>query len=63
MDEYNKQATLPDNMRAWRSRRSLSQSGAAKFLGMPLISYQNWEQGKRKPTGFVIEALTKILKR
>lgn len=42
---------LPDDVRAIRERMNLSQSGFAALLGVSLRTLQDWEQGRRKPTG------------
>ncbi len=42
---------LPDDVRAIRERMNLSQSAFAALLGVSLRTLQDWEQGRRKPTG------------
>lgn len=42
---------LPDAVRAIRERMDLSQSAFAALLGVSLRTLQDWEQGRRKPTG------------
>lgn len=42
---------LPDDVRAIRERMELSQSAFAALLGVSLRTLQDWEQGRRKPTG------------
>ncbi|MDE2069872.1 MAG: helix-turn-helix domain-containing protein [Gammaproteobacteria bacterium] len=42
---------LPDDVRAIRERMDLSQSAFAALLGVSLRTLQDWEQGRRKPTG------------
>lgn len=36
---------------AWRNRLGLSQSGAARALGLPVATYQGIEQGRRYADG------------
>ena len=36
-------------VKAWREAKSLSQSEAAKKLGIPVKTLQNWEISRRKP--------------
>ncbi len=42
---------LLDDVRAIRERMNLSQSAFAALLGVSLRTLQDWEQGRRKPTG------------
>lgn len=42
---------VPDDVRAIRERMDLSQSAFAALLGVSLRTLQDWEQGRRKPTG------------
>ncbi|MBU6421751.1 MAG: helix-turn-helix domain-containing protein [Gammaproteobacteria bacterium] len=42
---------LPDDVRTIRERMDLSQSAFAALLGVSLRTLQDWEQGRRKPTG------------
>lgn len=41
----------PDSIAAVRSRLGLSQTQFARAFGISLDTLQNWEQGRRKPTG------------
>lgn len=41
----------PDSISAVRARLGLSQSQFARALGISLNTLQNWEQGRRRPTG------------
>lgn len=41
--------TIADKIRKWRSDKGLSQSQAAKELGVPVKTLQNWEIGRREP--------------
>jgi putative transcriptional regulator len=41
----------PDSIAAVRSRLGLSQSQFARAIGISLDTLQNWEQGRRQPTG------------
>lgn len=42
---------VPDDVRVIRERLDLSQSAFAALLGVSLRTLQDWEQGRRKPTG------------
>jgi len=42
---------LPDNVQAIRERTGLSQSAFAALLGVSTRTLQEWEQGRRQPTG------------
>ncbi|MGH8369625.1 MAG: helix-turn-helix domain-containing protein [Gammaproteobacteria bacterium] len=42
---------MPDDVSAIRERMGLSQSAFAALLGVSLRTLQDWEQGRRKPTG------------
>jgi DNA-binding transcriptional regulator YiaG len=41
--------TFPATLKRWRRRRGLSQSQAARLLGVPVKSLQNWEHGRNTP--------------
>ena len=41
----------PDSISAVRARLGMSQTEFARALGISLDTLQNWEQGRRKPTG------------
>ena len=41
----------PDSVAVVRSRMKLSQSEFARMLGISVDTLQNWEQGRRQPTG------------
>ena len=49
--------TLPAQLRAWRRRLGLSQSGAALRLGIPKRTVENWEQGTNAPRGLALQSL------
>jgi putative transcriptional regulator len=42
---------LPHNVQAIRERMGLSQSAFAALLGVSTRTLQDWEQGRRTPTG------------
>ncbi len=42
---------LPGDVQAIRKRMGLSQSGFAAVLGVSTRTLQDWEQGRRRPTG------------
>jgi DNA-binding transcriptional regulator YiaG len=50
-------------LQAWRNvnvetgRGDFTQVQAAKFLGCPLKTYQDWEQGRCAPAGWVLTLL------
>lgn len=41
----------PDSVAAIRAKLGLSQSEFARVFGISLDTLQNWEQGRRKPSG------------
>lgn len=41
----------PDSIAAVRTRLGLSQAKFAHAIGISLDTLQNWEQGRRRPTG------------
>jgi putative transcriptional regulator len=41
----------PDSVGAIRAKIGMSQSRFAKLLGISMDTLQNWEQGRRKPSG------------
>jgi putative transcriptional regulator len=41
----------PDSITAVRARLGLSQTKFAQAIGISLDTLQNWEQGRRQPTG------------
>jgi putative transcriptional regulator len=59
---YNRGELPPGTLRVWetvpvakpveiRARMNLSQQGFAAILGVSVRTLQEWEQGRRKPTG------------
>ena len=42
---------LPPNVKIIRGKMGLSQSAFAGFLGVSVRTLQEWEQGRRKPSG------------
>jgi len=42
---------VPDNVAAIRERMNLSQSAFAALMGVSVRTLQEWEQGRRKPSG------------
>jgi hypothetical protein len=53
-------------LRAWRnvdlalnSRGDFTQQEAADFLGVPLKTYIDWEQGRRGPVGIALRVVQK----
>jgi transcriptional regulator with XRE-family HTH domain len=47
----------PDEIRAERLRRGLSQTEAAEQLGTTKNTWARWERGERHPTGLYLRAL------
>ena len=41
----------PDSVTVVRARLGLSQAKFARALGISVATLQNWEQGRRRPTG------------
>lgn len=52
-----KPPTFRQQLRAFRKARSLSQSGAARALGVPVRTLQAWEIGRHTPEPFKREIL------
>lgn len=42
---------LPKNIAAVREKMGLSQSAFAAFMGVSVRTLQDWEQGRRRPSG------------
>jgi putative transcriptional regulator len=42
---------LPPDVKTIRNKMNLSQSAFAGFLGVSVRTLQDWEQGRRKPSG------------
>jgi putative transcriptional regulator len=55
--------TFGELVRAWRERRKLSRVDAARKLGVPLRTLEDWEYGKRTPRGLARELITARLAR
>lgn len=51
----------PEVLKAFRSRRGLTQKAAAELLGVPIITYRKWEQGRANPIFRSPEAAKEIL--
>lgn len=49
--------TVAETLKEWRSKAQLSQCEAAEELGVSLRSFQEWEQGRREPSGATFAAL------
>lgn len=52
-----------DRLKYIRNVMGLSQSGFANYFGIPVATYQGWEQGRRKPPAYVISLLLRLLER
>ena len=46
---FNMNTPLPEILRRWRRKRGLSQSQAARLLGVPVKTFQAWEHGRNEP--------------
>lgn len=44
--------TLAEDLRSWRLALGWTRQQAADYLGVPLRTFEGWEQGRRKPHGF-----------
>ena len=53
---------LPENVQAIRERTGLSQSAFAALLGVSARTLQEWEQGRRAPSG-AAQTLIRIARR
>lgn len=53
---------VADELKKYRSLKGLTQEAAAKLIGESLRSWQEWEQGRRVPSGRALERLWDILK-
>jgi DNA-binding transcriptional regulator YiaG len=53
-----------DALRSWRARRKLTQAVAARLIGVPIRTWQNWEIGWRVPRQYhqrlVLEAIRRL---
>jgi DNA-binding transcriptional regulator YiaG len=59
---------LGELLQAWRGadflgRGTFTQNEAAAFLGVPLRTYQEWEQGRCAPTGLALKTVLSLIKR
>lgn len=54
--------TLPEQLRSWRATNGYSQAQAAEKLGISVRTWQQWEQGKRRPRGLALLALERALR-
>ena len=48
---------IADELKLWREKWEMSQAEAAAALGVPIRTYQNWEQGTRSPQGLSLQAV------
>jgi putative transcriptional regulator len=48
---YQRTAIKVPSVRQIRLHAGMTQEGFAQFLGISLKTLQNWEQGRRRPTG------------
>lgn len=56
--EKDKRFMVKEDVQAIRHEFGLSQSVFAKFMGVSVNTLQNWEQGRRQPTGAARVLLT-----
>jgi DNA-binding transcriptional regulator YiaG len=61
-NERNNNFSVREALPAWRKRLRMSQSVAARKLGVPAKTLQNWEQGRRVPRGFALRELREKIK-
>ena len=48
---------ISTDLKRFRARRKLSQTAAARALGVPVRTLQDWEQGRRTPGALTASAL------
>jgi putative transcriptional regulator len=48
-------------LKSWRNRKGLSQSQAARVLGVSVRTLQNWEQGRNVPSADVLLRLLELM--
>ena len=53
--------TFADELKAWRSRRGVTQEEAAKLLHVPRRTYEGWECGDHEPAR--VELVRKVIAR
>jgi DNA-binding transcriptional regulator YiaG len=53
--------TWGSSLQRLRLRKGLTQPKAAKFLGVPVRTLQNWEQGRSLPPVYVQKLITRTL--
>lgn len=44
-------------VKQWRRRWKLTQQQAASAVGVPIRTWQDWEQGRHTPRGLALESL------
>ena len=45
-----------------RKKTGMTQHKFAEYLGIPLHDIKNWEQGYRKPLGYVVSLVERVLR-
>jgi DNA-binding transcriptional regulator YiaG len=64
MNTNHSRSSFAAALRSWRKGRRLTQQDAARLLGVPLRTWQNWEIGWRTPPPYrqrlVIRALGSV---
>lgn len=48
---------MKDKVKEIRKRTNMSQNDFAKFVGMPLNTLRNWEQGINKPSEWLLSLI------
>lgn len=59
--QSTQQKTIAQRLKAWRLAHDYTQSDAARELGMPFRTFQDWERDVAHPSGFTLSCLVKML--
>jgi DNA-binding transcriptional regulator YiaG len=49
--------SLSKQLKQWRERLKISQAEASSKLGVPVRTYQQWEQGRQSPRGLALTVI------
>lgn len=63
LPESNKGTEICSRLAQWRKKAGIPQSRASAMLGVPIRTYQNWEQLRRRPTGLSLTTLELFIKK